>query len=141
MNEILATILALTASSTIAADISATSTVQEPPTKYLQTIVERTNDEREVDLNYDLELQRRAQIRADYLCKNDIWSHDYFPLFFAGYGVFLGENLGKNFTNPHRLHNAWMKSEGHRKNILDERFARIGVAKAADCNLVVQFFN
>jgi uncharacterized protein YkwD len=43
--------------------------------------------------------------------------------------IVIGENLAMgNFENDKELVDAWMKSEGHRENILNERFEEIGVA-------------
>jgi len=39
-----------------------------------------------------------------------------------------GENIAKGQRTPAEVMNAWMNSEGHRKNILDPNFTAIGVA-------------
>ncbi|SHI14322.1 Uncharacterized conserved protein YkwD, contains CAP (CSP/antigen 5/PR1) domain [Sporobacter termitidis DSM 10068] len=38
-----------------------------------------------------------------------------------------GENLSKGFSSPEKLVAAWMNSASHRKNILNEKFADIGI--------------
>ncbi|MGA8247206.1 MAG: CAP domain-containing protein [Nocardioides sp.] len=39
-----------------------------------------------------------------------------------------GENIAFGYETPHALVSAWMHSKGHRENILDPHFHRIGVA-------------
>ena len=39
----------------------------------------------------------------------------------------LGENLGKGYSSPDAVVNAWMNSAGHRANILSGNKSRIGV--------------
>ena len=49
----------------------------------------------------------------------------------AGYAFQIaGENLAKGFDNEPELQRAWMKSRGHRANILNPLFTEIGVADA-----------
>jgi uncharacterized protein YkwD len=73
----------------------------------------------------------------------DMLRHDYFahrapdgrqPWAFmqaAGYRFqAAAENLAKGYDNGPELQRAWMKSHGHRANILDPRFTDIGVADA-----------
>jgi uncharacterized protein YkwD len=38
-----------------------------------------------------------------------------------------GENVAYGFTSPQSVMDAWMDSDGHRRNILDKRFRRLGV--------------
>lgn len=44
--------------------------------------------------------------------------------------VYAGENLAVNFTESIDVHNAWIASPTHKKNILDQRFTEIGIATA-----------
>jgi len=47
------------------------------------------------------------------------------------YGVqysYAGENIAKGQRSPEEVMNAWMNSEGHRKNIMNPNFNKIGVA-------------
>jgi len=54
------------------------------------------------------------------------------PWFFAeqvGYEYrTMGENLAEGFFSAQSVHQAWMESEGHRKNILSADFEEIGVS-------------
>jgi uncharacterized protein YkwD len=50
----------------------------------------------------------------------------------AGYaGRTMGENIAAGYTSPGAVMDAWMKSPGHRANILNCAFAEIGVGYAA----------
>ena len=57
-----------------------------------------------------------------------------------------GENLAMNFTNANTVHNAFLASPSHRKNILDERFTEVGFAVAhgningVETQVLVEFF-
>ncbi|WJH34714.1 CAP domain-containing protein [Paenibacillus sp. CC-CFT747] len=47
------------------------------------------------------------------------------------YGIsysYAGENIAKGQRTPQEVMNAWMNSDGHRKNILNPNFTTIGVA-------------
>lgn len=45
--------------------------------------------------------------------------------------IFAGENLAINFTSAEDQQLAWMNSESHKKNILNEKYKEIGVAVVA----------
>ncbi len=40
-----------------------------------------------------------------------------------------GENIAKGQTSPQQVMNDWMNSAGHRANILNSSFTKIGVAE------------
>lgn len=42
--------------------------------------------------------------------------------------LFVGENLAMNFTSAQSAHSALMQSESHKKNILNDKYADIGLA-------------
>ena len=44
----------------------------------------------------------------------------------VNYG-YKGENIAKGQSTPKEVMNSWMNSEGHRKNILNENFSKLGV--------------
>jgi len=88
------------------------------------------------------ELKMNESLNKSALAKaNDMKDKEYFehvspegvqPWFFAEqfnykYKTF-GENLAEGFFSAEEVHEAWMNSEGHRKNIMSPDFQEIGVA-------------
>ncbi len=60
--------------------------------------------------------------------------------------LFVGENLAMNFSSAQAAHNALMRSETHKKNILNNKYADIGLAVLSgeldgeNTNVLVQMF-
>jgi len=60
--------------------------------------------------------------------------------------LFVGENLAMNFSSAQAAHNALMQSETHKKNILNQKYADIGLAVLSgeldgkQTNVLVQMF-
>ena len=52
-----------------------------------------------------------------------------------------GENIAMGYRTPQDVVDAWMNSPGHRFNILNESFTRIGVGYVADGSYWTQMFN
>lgn len=86
-------------------------------------------------LSYDWELSRVARYKS-----RDMADHGYFSHTSPTYGSpfqmirnfgltyrSAGENIAKGYATPHEVVNAWMRSPGHRANILNASFTRIGV--------------
>jgi len=46
----------------------------------------------------------------------------------------VGENVAHGFESPKENMKAWMASPGHRKNILNPKFNRLGIGVARDTN-------
>ena len=105
-------------------------------------LVDLTNSNRlsqNIDpLTYSPTLAAAAQLKA-----NDMASKGYFahtspegktPWYWFKEGnyqfLYAGENLAVNFVDSEDVVVAWMKSEGHRANILNGRFTEIGIAIA-----------
>ena len=83
------------------------------------------------------DLTKLARLKAKDLVDNNYFSHqsptygspfDMMRDFGINY-MYAGENLAQNSTAD-RAHNAWMGSEGHRKNILNPNFTELGVGIA-----------
>ena len=56
----------------------------------------------------------------------------------AGYRFQMAaENLAKGYDNEPEVQRAWMKSRGHRANILNPHFTEIGVADASGITVVM----
>lgn len=87
-------------------------------------------------LHENTKLAQAAQAKADDMIKNDYFSHTspkgvepWYWIKQAGYQYkAAGENLAINYTDATNQHNAWMKSETHRANIMNTRYQDIGVA-------------
>lgn len=79
-----------------------------------------------------------AQAKADHMAQNSYFAHtsptgeqpwDFISA--AGYEFsYAGENLGINFLDSAKLHDAWMNSPSHKYNILHDKFTEIGIATA-----------
>ncbi len=50
------------------------------------------------------------------------------------------ENISRGQRNPQQVVDAWMDSEEHRKNILDESFTHIGVGYTEEGKYWTQMF-
>jgi len=88
-------------------------------------------------------LQKAARAHSEDMIRRDYFSHDdkggrtfdarlkFFGYAPKGYDYYtVGENIAYGsgpYGEPDSIMNAWMKSEGHRHNILKEEFREIGV--------------
>lgn len=123
-----------------------------------EVLVMRANfdrgDEGEDALSINPLLQAAAEAKAADMAAKGYFAHTapdgtppWYWLHQAGYQfVAAGENLGVNFTESDTLHNAWMLSPSHRRNLLNRRFTEIGIGmaegiyKGRPATFVVQFF-
>lgn len=79
-----------------------------------------------------------AQKKADDMARRGYFSHmdpqgqtPWHWLTSVGYYYTrAGENLAINFDNAQSLQNAWMRSPGHRDNILKSGYTRVGIGIA-----------
>ena len=53
---------------------------------------------------------------------------------------YAGENIAMGYADPASVMAAWMQSEGHRANILSDRYTTLGVGYVADGGYWVQWF-
>lgn len=103
----------------------------------LNQVVYLVNCERENNglspLYWDLSLTKAASKRSDELL--ELFSHtrpdgsscfSIFNEFDISY-MTAGENIAKGQSTPEEVVEDWMNSEGHRKNILNPNFGKIGV--------------
>ncbi|MBQ2401117.1 MAG: hypothetical protein II311_03775 [Lachnospiraceae bacterium] len=104
---------------------------------YIQQIVDLVNAERTkvglAPLTLDIQLSSAAQIRAEE--QYTLFSHsrpngssyrtvlDENGISYMG----CGENVAYGFRNPQAVMQGWMNSEGHKANILQEKFTHIGI--------------
>lgn len=123
-----------------------------------KNIVYYTNLERKeqglMDLSENVKLNLAAKDKLDDMFQKNYWDHNG-PKgetawdFIANEGYFYqlaGENLARGFTNSEETISAWMASQSHKANILNNRFSEIGVAagsgkiNGAQTTVVVQLF-
>jgi uncharacterized protein YkwD len=89
-------------------------------------IIEKTNSERArhglAPLAVDTSLVRSARKHAAWMTNNRSMTHTSAP---------VGENIAMGQHSSGEVLNAWMNSSGHRANILNPGYRRIGVAAYA----------
>ena len=109
-----------------------------------EEVIRLTNREREnyglEPLPVDEELMELARIRAEEI--RELYSHTR-PDGTSVVDLWCGENIGQR-TSAEKQVTAWMNSDGHRTNILLERYHHIGVGcyQAENGNLYwVQVFS
>ena len=103
-------------------------------------IIELVNDSRHEfglpPLARNEKLSRSALAKAQDMERKQYFEHispeGLQPWFFAEKQDYryknFGENLAEGFFSSESIHESWMKSSGHRNNILSEDFKEIGVA-------------
>jgi hypothetical protein len=109
-----------------------------PVTK--EEIIALTNQERETaKLNSLVEselLNKAAFLKAQDMIGNNYFAHvspegvdPWYWFDKVGYSYkYAGENLAMDFRSASSVHQAWMKSETHKENIMSSKFQEIGVA-------------
>jgi uncharacterized protein YkwD len=80
-------------------------------------------------------LQESAKAKNRHMVKYDYFAHtspngtEWYEFIDRSEFVKMGENLAKNFRHDwEKQHQAWMKSEGHRDNILNKNWTCIGLS-------------
>ncbi|MEK3990079.1 CAP domain-containing protein [Robertmurraya sp. FSL R5-0851] len=119
---------------------------------YEQKVVELTNQERAkyglAALKVDKALSKVAREKSLDMSKNGYFSHtsptygspfDMMKQFGVSY-QYAGENIAMGQRTPEEVVQAWMNSEGHRKNILSANFNYIGVGYVESGNYWTQMF-
>lgn len=100
------------------------------------------------ELTYDWELSRVARYKSQDMKDNRYFSHTSptygSPLqMIKNFGISYrsaGENIAKGYSTPQAVVNGWMNSSGHRANILNASYTRIGVGYVASGNYWTQMF-
>ena len=99
-------------------------------------------------------LTAAAQLKANDMAQRSYFAHTspegkspWYWFREGGYSFrYAGENLAVNFADSEDIVEAWLVSEGHRANLLNDRFTEIGIAiapgfyKGRESVFVVQFF-
>ncbi|MGG1674830.1 CAP domain-containing protein [Neobacillus sp. NRS-1170] len=119
---------------------------------YEQKVVDLTNQERAKNglpaLKVDVTLSKMAHEKSRDMSANGYFSHTsptYGSPFdmMKKYGIsyhYAGENIAMGQRTPEEVVNAWMNSEGHRKNILSPNYNYIGVGYVSQGNYWTQEF-
>ncbi|MDL2234396.1 CAP domain-containing protein [Ruminococcaceae bacterium OttesenSCG-928-L11] len=79
-------------------------------------------------LTVDVELQTAAQIRANEIAERFSHTRPDGSKWHTVSDKVHGENLAMGFEDGEAVVDAWMGSSGHRRNILDSGFKKIGTA-------------
>lgn len=139
---------------TTATTTEPTQTTQTASTlsAYEQKVVDLTNQERAKSglaaLKVDTALSKVAREKSLDMSKNGYFSHtsptygspfDMMKQFGISY-QYAGENIAMGQRTPEEVVQAWMNSEGHRKNILSANFNYIGVGYVESGNYWTQMF-
>lgn len=114
-------------------------------------VVELTNAERAKQglpaLKIDNELSKVAKLKSQDIHDKKYFDHNS-PTYGSPFDMMknfgisyrsAGENIAKGQRTPEEVVNAWMNSEGHRKNILGS-FTHIGVGYVEDGSVWTQMF-
>lgn len=109
---------------------------------FKQEVLRLVNKERAKEglnpLTMDAKLSSVAQIKSQEMVDYNYFNHvspvsgTPFELM-KKHGItyrIAGENIAKAYNNPEDVVKAWMNSEGHRKNIMNSRFSKLGVGVA-----------
>jgi len=121
-------------------------TIKQGNDKFVLETIQLVNKEREKmglpTLVEDPELNQIAFVKAQDMVMHNYFEHES-PLYGApwdmaeGFGYTyrtFGENIAHGYKNSSNVVTAWMNSEGHRANILNEKYTNIGVGIALDSN-------
>ncbi|MBS7299032.1 MAG: LysM peptidoglycan-binding domain-containing protein [Eubacteriales bacterium] len=96
----------------------------------------------------DWELSRVARYKSQDMKDNNYFSHTS-PVYgtpfqmMKNFGIkykSAGENIARGQTTPERVVNAWMNSSGHRANILNSSYTKIGVGYVKSGHYWTQMF-
>ena len=127
-------------------------TLDSTVTAYEQEVIRLVNGIRTENglkpLTYDWELSRVARFKSQDMKDNRYFAHNS-PVYgtpfqmMKSFGISYrsaGENIAKGFATPQAVVNAWMNSPGHRANIFNAGYTRIGVGYVAGGNYWTQMF-
>ena len=99
-------------------------------------------------LELDWELSRVARYKSQDMRDNGYFAHQS-PTYCSPFEMMrsfglrfrtAGENIARGHTSAAQVVDAWMNSSGHRANILNASFTKIGVGYVADGNYWTQMF-
>ncbi len=99
-------------------------------------------------LTADWELSRVARIKSQDMKDNNYFSHTS-PVYGSPFNMIknfgisyksAAENIAKGQSTPQAVVNAWMNSSGHRANILNSSYTKIGVGYVSGGHYWTQMF-
>ncbi len=121
-------------------------------TNFENEVIRLVNETREKNglntLTADWELSRVARYKSQDMKDNNYFSHTS-PVYGSPFDMIknfgisyrsAAENIAKGQKTPQAVVNAWMNSSGHRANILNSSYNRIGVGYVANGNYWTQMF-
>ncbi len=124
----------------------------EKVSNYESEVIRLVNEKRQQNglkpLTYDWELARVARYKSQDMKDNNYFSHQS-PVYGSPFDMIknfgityrsAGENIAKGQKTPEAVVNAWMNSPGHRANILNSSYTKIGVGYVASGNIWTQMF-
>ena len=133
-------------------DILNIPTIDSTVLDYEADVVRLVNAERTArglsPLTVDWQLARVARYKSQDMRENRYFSHTS-PVYgspfqmIKSFGISYrsaGENIAKGYKTPEAVVNGWMNSPGHRANILNASFTKIGVGYVASGNYWTQMF-
>ena len=119
---------------------------------YEKEVVRLVNEERAKAglkaLTEDWELSRVARYKSQDMRDNNYFSHTS-PVYGSPFDMIksfgityksAGENIARGQISPQAVVKAWMNSSGHRQNILNASYTKIGVGYVADGRYWTQMF-
>ncbi len=119
---------------------------------YEKEVIKLVNNERAKNglkpLAEDWELSRVARFKSQDMRDNNYFSHTS-PVYGSPFDMIknfgityksAGENIARGQINPEAVVKAWMNSSGHRKNILNASYNKIGVGYVAEGRYWTQMF-
>ena len=121
-------------------------------TNYESEVIRLVNEIRSKNglkaLEADWELSRVARIKSQDMKDNNYFSHTS-PVYGSPFNMIknfgisyksAAENIAKGQSTPQAVVNAWMNSQGHRANILNSSYTKIGVGYVQNGNYWTQMF-
>ncbi len=125
---------------------------EQTVTNYEKEVINLVNDIRVKNglktLTYDWELSRVARFKSQDMKDNNYFSHNS-PVYGSPFDMIknfgisyrsAAENIAKGQKTPQEVVDAWMNSSGHRANILNSSYTKIGVGYVAQGNYWTQMF-
>lgn len=102
-----------------------------------ETLLDAHNRERSkrgvATLEVDEKLTAIAQTHAEWMTKRQKLQHQSLDKIMKNWNT-GGENIAYGQENIEKVMNAWMHSQGHKKNILNKNFTHVGFGQATTKN-------